>query len=159
MVGIVLGALVWRLSRLAVRFRVTNYSMLPTLSPGDRVLVDELAYRWRAPRRGEIVVFKNPERAGAEGIKRVVGLPGERIVLRAGELYVDGRPQAEPYLDGSSSDCQTHEWLLGEDEYLLLGDNRAASRDSRHFGPVRRGLLRGPALYRYAPAAVRGRAR
>jgi signal peptidase I len=129
-------------------FQVANRSMLPTLSQGDRVLVNRIAYRLRLPRRGEIIVLRHPE-SGGDTIKRLVGLPGERVALENGALYVDEERVSEPYLSRDLAASTTLEWVLGPSEYIVLGDNRAESRDSRQFGPVSRKLLRGPVWYRY----------
>jgi len=106
--------------------------MLPTLSPGEYVLFDRLAYRRRAPRRGEIVLAEEPGTSGRRVVKRVAGGPGESVSL-------DGR-----------------EWDLGEDEYLLVGDDLAASRDGRDWGPVgRRAILARGWLVYWPPARMR----
>lgn len=123
--------------------------MLPTLRPGDRVLVNRLAYRWRPPRRGELVVFRHPEQPGLHTIKRLIGLPGERVALQDGQILVDGRTLTDPFGAGLGSYPEPFEWWLGPAEYVVLGDNRAESRDSRHFGPLAAELVVGRAWRRY----------
>jgi signal peptidase I len=133
------------------RFLVSGTSMLPGLRSGDRLLVDRVAYRRRKPVRGEIVVFQHPTRPSVQAVKRVVGVPGEAVLVRRERLLVAGTLWPEPYIATSGASTGTFEWLLVADEYLLLGDNRAESDDSRLFGPVPGALLHGPAWYRYWP--------
>jgi len=139
-------------------FRVPSSSMEPTLhcarpAPGCEANSDDLVavhpYGSRTPRRAQIVVFQTPPRArlmcGAGGIfiKRVVGLPGERWSERRGFIDIDGRRLVEPYIQASRRDTQTRAGrLIPADRYLLLGDNRASSCDSRVYGLVpRRNLI------------------
>ena len=127
---------------------VAGDSMRPTLLPGQRVAVGPLD---RPPRRGDLVVVR---RGGLELVKRVVGLPGERVRLVAGRLEVDGREVTEPYLDATpdagapSGDLDLR---LGEDQYLVLGDHRAASTDGRDFGPLPAAALAGRVRFAYWP--------
>ena len=143
------GRVNWLRAVLSERYVVANYSMLPTLGPGERLLISRLAFRLRAPTRGELVLFEHPERPGIRSIKRLIGLPGEQIELNSGVLLIDGWEVTEPYRHTSGPNDERHRWRPGREEYLVLGDNRALSRDSRHFGPVPRKLLRGPAWARY----------
>ncbi len=155
----------------SVRVAVVGRSMAPTLSDGDRLLVCRLAYRLRRPRRGEIVLLRRAA-GGAhtpESIKRIVGLPHEQVQIVAGEVRLNGRPLAEPYLMQPARDAERAmlaaalaltppcEWRLGDDEYVVLGDNRAGSTDSRVYGPVPRRDIVGKAWYRYAPSERVGR--
>jgi signal peptidase I len=140
-------------------FRVPSSSMEPTLhcerpAPGcesnERDLVAVHPFGSRAPRRGDIVVFHTPPRAkikcgvGGLFIKRVVGLPGERWAERRGYIYINGRRLAEPYIRPSRRDDQTRAGgKIPADSYLLLGDNRAFSCDSRVWGTAPRKDLVG----------------
>ena len=130
--------------------------MLPTLLPGDRLLVGRLSLLpWR-PRRGDIVLAHRQRPIGVM-VKRVVGLPGEQVRIEEGLLIVNDRPLLEPYLSSPVTPFPMQgEWTLCPNEYFLLGDNRARSDDSRRFGPVHREAILGRAWYRYAPAPRRG---
>jgi signal peptidase I len=124
---------------------VKGGSMRPTLGPGQRIAVAPLL---RPPRRGDLVVVRRP--GGMEVVKRVVGLPGEQVRLRAGRLEVDGRPVPEPYLPGGSGAGEL-DVALGPAQYLVLGDHRAASTDGRDFGPVGADAVVGRVLFAYWP--------
>lgn len=132
--------------------------MSPSLQTGDQVLVDVSAYGEIGPARGDIVVFSSPGADGRHDIKRVVGVPGERVLMAEGMLYVDDREFNEPYLGGLPSSVGLGEsaWELGTGEYLVLGDNRAHSTDSRDFGPIRSGRIVGRAWLRYWPLKAWG---
>lgn len=107
---------------------IRGASMNETLRDGDYVLVTECDYFFGInPRRGDIAECRFPGRSGTY-IKRVIGLPGETIEITGGMLYIDGVPLSEPYVSSPSADYSV---TLGEDEYLVLGDNRAQSYDSR----------------------------
>ncbi|MEW5935186.1 MAG: signal peptidase I [Bacillota bacterium] len=131
-------------------FRVDGPSMEPTLFTGERLLVDKVSYRFHPPRRGDVVVFRNPGNLREDYIKRVVALPGDTVEMRLGRLYVNGQPVPEPYVlrDGIST--------YGPEQIppgycFVLGDNRANSRDSRFFGPVPLHLLKGRAWLIFWP--------
>lgn len=135
---------------------VRGESMRPTLVPGQRIAVGPLA---EPPGRGAVVVVRRPDREGLEVVKRVVGLPGERVRLVAGRLEVDGREVPEPYLARGAAAARRLaaagavelDVLLGEAEYLVLGDHRDASSDGRAFGPVRASDLVGSVRFAYWP--------
>jgi signal peptidase I len=126
---------------------VKGDSMRPTLSHGQRIAVAPLL---RPPSRGDLVVVARPGDRDLEVVKRVVGLPGERLRLHPGGLEVDGRPVPEPYLAGPPA-AGTLELELGPAEYLVLGDHRAASTDGRDFGPVGADALLGRVRFAYWP--------
>ena len=143
----------------SLHFEVRGDSMARALSDGDRVLVSRLAYRLGAPVRGDVVVVRAAWGAGPEYLKRVVGLPGEWVRYQDGALSVEGAAVPEPYLPLPPLPVEDEPlwWRLGDDEYLVFGDNRARSVDSRRHGPVTRAALVGKAYYRYWPLAARGR--
>lgn len=124
---------------IAQPFLVSGASMEPTFSNGDYLLVDELTFRFREPVRGEVVVFRYPGDDRSFYIKRVIGLPGERVVIKGNEVAVwrEGAPVvlSEPYVARGvvSGDIDV---TLGAYEYYVLGDNRGFSFDSRSWGPL-----------------------
>ena len=146
--ALALGALV--AAGLAVRrarlepVLVRGGSMRPTLEPGQRIAVAPLV---RPPARGDLVVLSS---GGREVVKRVVGLPGERVRLRGGRLEVDGQAVPEPYL-AEGSGAGELDLRLGPAEYLVLGDHRAASTDGRDFGPVAADALLARVAFAYWP--------
>ena len=101
--------------------------------PGDRVYVDRSAFSWRTPRRWEMIVLARPDAPSQWCVKRVVGLPRERIEIRDGDLWIDGQIATMANANGTSGlvDGRRSEYALGPDEYFLLGDNSAHSQDSR----------------------------
>jgi signal peptidase I len=133
-------------------FYVKGASMEPNFYDNEYLIIDEITYRFSEPNRGDIVVFKYPNNPKQYFIKRVVGLPGERVKIENSQVYIgkdsDGmEPLREDYLPG---DIETNLPLRGysnvvleENEYFLLGDNRDQSLDSRVFGPVDRGFIIG----------------
>ena len=130
-------------------FWIPSSSMVPTLGVYDRILVQKAFFTWSDVREGDIVVFSQPPLdhcGGAQGgdlVKRVIALPGQTIYSSGNDIYVDGRPLAEPYLprddplgppipDASSQ----HPYRVPPGDFYVLGDNRAISCDSRYWGPI-----------------------
>jgi signal peptidase I len=164
-VGIVIGVKFYVVNP----YRIPSSSMEPTLhcarpGPGcearfsDRVLANRLIYHFRDPKRGEIVVFNTPEaakqRCGAGGVfvKRIIGLPGDVWSERAGYVYINGKRLNEPYIRPRRRDHETKAPLkIGPGRYFMMGDNRAASCDSRVWGTVPRKLLIGEVFFTYWP--------
>ena len=131
--------------------RVDGSSMAPTLRSGDVVLVAAVQRTPESVERGELVVLAEP--GGGRSVKRVVGLPGERVTLRDGVLEVDGSPLDEPYLHPRRLDgVFTALVVVPSDAVYVLGDNRTASLDSRTHGPVSLDRVDGRVLLRLWPA-------
>jgi len=131
-------------------FFIPSGSMEPTLQIGDRILVDKLAYHLHGIDRGDIVVFARPPAENCGGtpvndlVKRVIGLPGERVSSRANTVLINGRPLAEPWLaKGTLLGKAITPTVVPANTYFVLGDNRVASCDSRYWGPVPRSLIVG----------------
>ena len=149
---------------VAQPYKVQQRSMEDTLQPGQYVLVDKLTPRWAPYSRGDIVVFDPPasfaaDTAGVPLIKRVIGLPGDRVDLRDGKVSVNGVQLQEPYVyrdhgipqtTDPGNDGQT-EWLVPAGSLLVMGDHRQDSTDSRTFGPVEIAHVVGRAWLRYWP--------
>jgi signal peptidase I len=156
-------------AEVAKPYRIPTASMEPTLHcarpeaycrarVSDRIVANRLAFRFRGPRRGEVVVFQTPtatEAACGRGgvfVKRIIGLPGETISERSGRIFVNGHPLSEPYIDPRDRYFETRVFpRVPSNSYFLMGDNRSHSCDSRTWGPVPRGNLIGPVLLRYWP--------
>jgi signal peptidase I len=125
--------------------QVTGLSMEPHIRSGEYVLINTFAYRFGAPHRGEIVAFRHDGDARAVFIKRVIGLPGDKIRIDRGQVYVNGNELEEPYVqhaDGRSF----QEVSVPNGTVFVLGDNRSQSEDSRIFGPVPDDRLIGRAI-------------
>ena len=142
-VAVIVGALVVALvvkTFLIQAFYSPSESMTPTLKVGDRVLVNKLSYATGEIDRGDIVVFARPGGPGADGIedliKRVVALPGETVEGRDGGVYVDGEELEEGYLPEGVETSVFPPYEVPEDHVWVMGDNRAASDDSRRFKGV-----------------------
>jgi len=127
--------------------QVVGASMSPTLQDSDRYLLNRWIYDLRAPRRGEIVVLKDPT-DGAYCVKRVIALPGEAVYLKNGHLFVNGTELTEPYLPQgvrtfTPEKVQEEMVAIGKNRYFVLGDNRNNSFDSRFYGTVPRENILG----------------
>lgn len=125
-------------------FQVVGPSMEPTYRSGQTVLVQDYASTSTDPQRGDVVIFYPPETAHLSSLKRVVGLPGERVRLDAqGAVTINGAPLHEPYVKTGGNPDGVIAVTLGPGEYFLLGDNRPNSLDSRNFGPIPRAHIVG----------------
>jgi signal peptidase I len=152
---------------------IPSGSMLPTLQINDRLIIDKVSYRFANPVRGDIVVFnptaelekkmiinpitKKEEQEYKEAfIKRVIGLPGDRIDVKSGKVYINGKVLSEKYLDEPpgynwSSTALTPDGIVPEGHYLVLGDNRNNSYDSHYWGFVPKDKIVGKAVVRFWP--------
>ncbi|HHW13923.1 MAG TPA: signal peptidase I [Firmicutes bacterium] len=148
--AVVLAAFI--MTFIARSFSVEGHSMEPTLHNGERLLVDELTYRFRDPARGEIVVLRFPADPRMRFIKRVIGVPGDTILLQNGRVYLNGRPLEEGYIaEPVAGDFGPY--VVPPGSYFVLGDNRNHSEDSRFqaVGYVPKRLIVGRAILRYWP--------
>ncbi len=134
---------------ITARVVVESVSMQPNLHEGELVIVNKLAYRWSEPERGDIVVFPYPLNKDIRFIKRVIGIPGDHVIVENGEIRVNGILLAEPYLEELPT--YTGEWTVGEGEVFVLGDNRNNSNDSSKWGMVPGEDLLGKAVLVYWP--------
>lgn len=142
---------------VAQPFIVNGNSMDPTFATGQYLIVDELSYRFGAPERGDVIILKYPKDTSKFFIKRIVGLPNETVGIKNGivtiktEINPMGFEIEEPYVTFKKNDTLTQE--LGDNEYFVMGDNRAASSDSRSWGIVPGKLIVGKAFLRLLPIA------
>lgn len=138
-------------------FLVNGASMEPTFQNGDYLIIDEITYRFRDPQRGEVLVFKYPSNPSKKFIKRVVGLPGEEVVVKDGTVKISTNGKEHEYKLNESnylSDADTPgevDIKLGEDEYFVLGDNRDGSYDSRGWGALKEEDIIGKVFLRAWP--------
>ena len=177
-VAVALGLALGIQAFLVKPFRIPSESMVPTLAVGQRVLVDRVSERFGDPDRGDVMVFKPPrgaddnvcgtdkpqsqpcprptrERSETNFIKRVVGLPGERLKVVDNRVYINGKRQEEPFVNkGTPCDqlCNLdREITIPKGHYFMMGDNRGASADSREWGPVPKKWMIGKAFVTYWP--------
>jgi signal peptidase I len=159
--GIAVSAALLIRSFVLQPYFIPSGSMEPTLMVGDRVLVNKLSYDMHAVHRGDIVVFSKPPNDVSPGIKdlikRVIGLPGETISTRNGEVYINGQELSEPWLPKdqvpvpSGPSCVLSTMTIPAGEYYVMGDNRGNSEDSRCFGAIAKKLIIGRAFIKVWP--------
>jgi len=177
-VAVALGLALGIQAFLVKPFRIPSESMVPTLNVGQRVLVDRVSTRFGEPDRGDVMVFKPPagadddvcgveppprggacprptkERSDTNFIKRVVGLPGDRLSVKEGRAYINGKRQDEPFIrpDATCGICNLPtEITIPPDHFFMMGDNRGESADSREWGPVPKDWIIGGAFFSYWP--------
>ncbi len=147
-------ALIWAF--VAEPFRIPTESMEPTLRPGDQVLLNKLAYRFGSPHRNDLAVFRSPD-GGEISLKRIVGLPGDRIGIEDGVLKVNGHLERESYVDYRFTDSVYFGPItVPAGHVFVMGDNRSNSRDSRVFGAIDEDLIVGRAFVRVWPVTHLG---
>ena len=154
-IAIILGVTYLIITYVGQRTKVSGDSMEATLHTGDNLIVDKLSYHFREPERYEIIVFPYRYESDTYYIKRIVGLPGDKVQIRDGYLYINGERSEEQYgLERmNSAGIAAEEIFLGEDEYFVLGDNRNNSSDSRDpsVGVLKREEIIGRAWVRIWP--------
>ena len=133
---------------------VPTGSMIPVVQPGDRLIVNRLSYLFDDPKRGDIVMFVNPDDECKNYLKRVIGLPGEKLEIRGGFIYINDseKPLSEPYLnDEPNGDFGPYN--VPEGSYFMLGDNREESKDARYWDNkyVKKEKIVGKAWLKYYP--------
>ena len=137
--------------------KVEGGSMEPGLEDQERIVINKLVYRMESIERGDIVVFRYPRDTHKSFIKRVIGLPGDRIYISYGHVYVNGEQLMEPYVPSDYLDARSYpELVVPSNAYFVLGDHRSMSNDSREFGPVMRGYIYGKAVFGYWPMEKMG---
>ena len=131
-------------------FYVEGASMEPSFYDKEYLIINEITYRFNEPQRGEVIVFKYPKNPRQYYIKRIIGLPGETIEIRDGQVHINNEILGEEYIELLSSDNR-RTVVLGDNEYFVLGDNRKNSSDSRIFGPLKGKYIIGKVWFRGWP--------
>ncbi len=141
---------------------VEGLSMYATLDDNDYLIANKIDYRLHPPQRGDIIILRPPTDNSKDFIKRVIALPGERLLIRDGVVYINGRKLDEPYLPEAWTTLNN--WptngadgsVIPANEYFVMGDNRNRSQDSRIFGPISRDRIDGKAWFRIWPLTTFG---
>jgi len=137
------------INAISARIRVDGFSMEPTLKSGEFVIVNKLAYKLGNPILGDVIVFHYPRDPDQEYIKRVIGVPGDRIQISNGQVTINDVPIEEPYIAAAPN--YQSEWTVPEESLFVLGDNRNNSSDSHNWGPVPMENVIGKAFFVYWP--------
>ncbi len=138
-------------------FFIPSGSMIPTLQVGDRIVVSKLSVEWGTIHRGDIVVFRRPPREDCGGaevndlVKRVIGLPGDRLTSKGNTIYINGRALHETWSHTEPLGTPIDPITVPKDEYFMMGDNHGSSCDSRYWGPIKRSLIVGKVFMRVWP--------
>ena len=141
---------------------VKGNSMLPNFVNGEYLLTDKISYQIGEPKRGDVVVFKAPPsepcaEEQCEYIKRIIGVPGDKVMVKGGEVYLNGTKLNQSFLpidfvsDAGDFNSEGDEKTVPQGQYLCFGDNRSHSRDGREFGPIKKELIVGRAFFKYWP--------
>lgn len=142
--------------------KVSGSSMVPTFQNNDYILTDKLSYRFSLPKKGDVIVLKNPRNESQDFIKRIIAIPGDSVKIENGLVFVNGNKLNEAYLpqntlsQGGSFLAEGEQITAGENQYIVFGDNRNHSSDSREWGPVKRNEIIGKVVFRYFPATSFG---
>lgn len=142
--------------------KIKGDSMQPNFPNGEYLLTDKVSYRFREPERGEVIVFEAPQTQGEEFIKRIIGLSREQVSVKGGAVFIDGKRLEEPYLGlgvvtlSGNFLKEAEEVIIPDGQYLVLGDNRLHSSDSRAWGFVSKSNITGRAWVIYWPIAKAG---
>ncbi len=138
----------WIVNSFIGRYKIDGSSMNPTLQNGQYLIINNFSYYLNEPDRGDIIVFLHPN-SDLNLIKRVVGMPGDHVEIRERTVSVNGVQLNEPYIQADPT--YTGDWVVPEDEFFVLGDNRNSSSDSHSWGFLPEGNIIGKALVIYWP--------
>jgi signal peptidase I len=137
--------------------RVEGTSMLPRLEDRDRLFINKFVYHISSIERGDVVVFHYPRDPEKSYIKRVIAIPGDRLRIDHGVVWLNGKRQREAYVPEEFRDSKSlAEMVIPDDTFFMMGDHRSISSDSREFGPVERSLVYGKAVFVYWPTRDAG---
>jgi signal peptidase I len=138
----------WIVNTATGRYRVQGHSMMPNLEEGQYLIVNKLSYYLDEPERGDIIVLHFPRDRSREYIKRIIGLPGDRVEVNGSQVKVNGVPLSEPYLNGTPI-YREGNWTVPADQFFVMGDNRNNSSDSRNWSFLPRSDIVGKAWLIY----------
>lgn len=143
----------WLINTATMRVRNDGFAMTPTLPNGGYMIADRQAYLRQLPQRGDVVLLQYPASSDSTRmlVKRIIGLPGEVVMIDNGQVLIDGVPLSEPYI--SAPPPYRGEWTISEGQYFVLGDNRPDSIDSHQFGAIPRESILAKAVWIYWPLA------
>ncbi len=142
---------------IAEPFVVNGASMDPTFATGQFLIVDRLSYRFESPKRGDVIVFRYPNQPSTYYIKRIIGLPGETVSIKNGNISISAKNSTttvaidEPYIDSSHRSFDDLIAPLNDSQYFVMGDNRRESSDSRAWGPLPKEMIIGRPAVRLLP--------
>jgi len=142
--------------------KISGQSLMPNFKDAEFLLTEKVTYYFRNPVRGDVVVFMPPISTTDEFIKRVVALPGERVMVRGGRVYINGNLLSEPYIKGDMTTTggsfltEGQEFTVPDATYFVMGDNRPNSSDSRFWGPITKKVMTGRAWVSYWPINIAG---
>jgi len=142
--------------------QVKGQSMEPNFQNGDYILTSKITYKFREIKRGDVIILKSPKNPEIEFIKRIIGLPGDKLMIKDGYVYVNGQRWEEPYVNHPTQTWQGgyvkegEEFIIPEGFVFVMGDNRPHSSDSREFGPIPIQDIIGVVFYRYFPPSKAG---
>ena len=132
--------------------KVEGTSMMPTLQDQERVFINKFVYKLEPIARGDVIVFRYPRDPAKSYIKRVAAVAGDRVSIKDGVVFVNGRRLNEPYVPEQYDDSRSYpETVVPPHSYFVLGDHRNLSNDSRDFGPVDEDFIYGKAVFGYWP--------
>jgi len=137
------------INAVSARVRVDGFSMRPTLEDGEFVLVNKMSYRFGEFSRGDIIVFHFPVNPAEDLVKRVIGLPGDHVLVQNNQVFVNGQLLNEPYI--AQSPLYSGEWTIADGNLFVLGDNRNNSNDSKDWGLLPEDKVVGKAILIYWP--------
>jgi signal peptidase I len=132
-------------------YKIPSGSMQPTLEPGDHIISNQLYYRYNDPGHGDIIIFKNPRDENQDFVKRIAGCPGDTIEIKDNQLFLNGKKSDEPYALYAKGEPSVNfgPFVVPENEYFVLGDNRNNAFDSRAFGTIKRHTIEGKVMFIY----------
>ncbi|HLP45494.1 MAG TPA: signal peptidase I [Candidatus Kapabacteria bacterium] len=146
---------------VAAAYQISGDSMNTTLKDEERVIISRLSLKTGVISRFDIVVLNKPIEPCKSIIKRVIGLPGEIIEIKEGDVYINNKKLEQPFLEGTGISVNKEDYmkplLIEPNHYFVMGDNRSVSRDSRNYGPVEAKYIYGKTLFRYWPFSRMGK--